>query len=211
MPFDHDQVIVRRSVHRDGLIAAVETARVVNDDDRGLLTWTAAGSEVMHRTTLTGESIRKMSLRERDITASMLSPRTWRDHHVLILTPPAEAYSIWWFFDIEGTFEGWYVNLEAPGRRWSGGLDIMDHALDMWVEPDLSWEWKDEDELAERIDHPSYWTAAEADAIRAAGERLIPVIEAGSYPFDGTLIDFRPDPQWEPSTLPPYWDLPGSA
>ncbi|HEY1486583.1 MAG TPA: DUF402 domain-containing protein, partial [Micromonosporaceae bacterium] len=68
--------------------------------------------------------------------------------------------------------------------------------------------WKDEDELAERIDHPSYWTRAEADVIRAAGERLIPTIEAGAYPFDGHLTDFRPTPSWPPTTLPPSWDKP---
>ncbi len=206
MFFDHDQTILRRDVHRDGRIGAVETARVVRDDDRGLLTWTACGSECMFRTTLGGQSIRKMSVHERDRTPTMLMPRTWDGTNVLILTEPDRDHSVWWFFDLSGVFEGWYVNLESPGRRWAGGMDITDHALDIWVEPDLTWSWKDEDELAERIDHPSYWTSAEAAAIRAAGERLIPTIESGRYPFDGQLIDFHPDPAWKPTVLPPNWD-----
>jgi hypothetical protein len=209
MFFEAGQVIVRRTVHRDGRIAAVETARVVSDDARGLLTWTAAGSHVMHRTTITGESIRKMRLRQRDSIPTMLSPTTWHGGSVLILTPPDGTHSVYWFFDLAGGFTGWYVNLESPARRWFGGIDTADHALDIWVEPDRSWSWKDEDELAERVGHPSYWTAQEADAIRAAGERLIPIIEAGTHPFDGTLIDFRPDPLWDPTTLTAHWDYAG--
>jgi hypothetical protein len=32
--------------------------------------------------------------------------------------------------------------------------------------------------------------------IRFEGERLIKVIEAGDFPFDGTHTGFRPDPAW---------------
>ncbi|HEX6869563.1 MAG TPA: DUF402 domain-containing protein, partial [Micromonosporaceae bacterium] len=75
-----------------------------------------------------------------------------------------------------------------------------------------SWRWKDEDEFAERTGHPDFWTSEEASRIRAEGERLIALVESEAYPFDGTLVDFRPDSGWEPTNLPPYWDLPaGSA
>ena len=206
MFFAPGRTIVRRDVRRDGCISAVETARVVRDDADALLTWTSQGSECMFRATLTGESIRKMSIAERDRTPAMLWPRTWQNTNVLMRTPPDTDHSVWWFFALDGTFQGWYVNLESPGRRWSLGMDITDHELDIWVEPDLTWSWKDEDELAERIGHPSYWTPDEAVRIREAGERLIPAIEAGWFPFDGQLTDFRPDPAWTPTTLPPYWD-----
>lgn len=206
MHFETGSTIVRRNVHRDGVFGAVETARVVSDDDAGLLTWLAAGSTVMHRTTLTGESIRKMALQERDVTPTMLTPQTWHTNNVLILTRPDDTHSIWWFFDADLTFLGWYVNLESPVHRWYGGADITDHALDIWVEPDRTWYWKDEDELAERIGHPAYWTAEEAEAIRAAGEKIVPLIEAGAYPFDGTFVDFQPDPSWAPTKLTPSWE-----
>ncbi|MGY0233155.1 DUF402 domain-containing protein [Longispora urticae] len=207
MTFETGQTILRRDVHRDGRIAWVQTARVVSDDDRGVLTWTAAGSETMVRTTLGGGLIRRMTLAERSAVPTMLSPRPWRDTGVLILTPPGVAHSIWWFFDLAGTFTGWYVNLEAPSVRRSGGLDSTDFALDICVEPDRSWAWKDEDEFAERTGHRAYWTAAEAPGIRAEGERLVALVEAGGYPFDGSLVDFRPDPSWKPSVLPPDWDV----
>jgi len=205
MFFAPNQTIVRRDIHRDGVIGSAETARVVRDDAEALLTWTGDGSECMFRTTLTGESIRKLTVAERDRTPSMLRPRPWERTGVLMRTEPDTDHSVWWFF--EGTeFLGWYVNLESAGRRWSGGMDIQDHALDIWVEPDLTWSWKDEDELADRIGHPAYWTEQEAVRIRETGERLIPAIEAGRYPFDGYLTDFRPEPDWKPTTLPPGWD-----
>ncbi len=207
MRFAAGETIVRRNVHRNGRIGAVETARVVSDDDRGVLTWTSIGSQVMRRTTLTGEPTRKMPLGERSSIPTMLSPSLWRDTEVLALTPPDVAHSVWWFFDSTG-FLGWYVNLEAPAQRWFGGLDTTDQALDVWVEPDRSWVWKDEDEFAERIGLPDYWSEAEADGIRAEGHRLIALAARGAYPFDGWLTDFQPDPRWPPTTLPPYWDQP---
>ena len=199
--------IVRRDV-RHGWIGAVETARVVSDDDDGLLTWTAVGSEVMHRTTLAGAPIRKMALAEREATPTMLSPAQWRETSILVLTVPGQSHSTWWFFGADGGFLGWYVNLEAPGRRWAGGMDITDHALDIWVEPDRTWAWKDEDELAERTGHPRYWTVEEGEAIRAAGRGVVPAIEAGRFPFDGSLTSFKPDPRWKPTKLPADWDHP---
>jgi Protein of unknown function (DUF402) len=209
--FEPGQTIVRRSVYDSGKIFAVESARVVSDDESGVLAWTAAGSDAAVRTTLTGESVRKMPLAQRLAIPTMLSPTIWRSSNVLTLTRNGTAHAVWWFFDADLTFAGWYVNLEAPPKRWYGGLDTRDQALDIWVEPDRTWNWKDEDEFAERIGVVDFWTEAQAAQIRAEGERVIPLIEAGLYPFDGVHTDFRPDPAWEPSRFGPAWDLPQPA
>ncbi|HEX2774384.1 MAG TPA: DUF402 domain-containing protein, partial [Micromonosporaceae bacterium] len=82
------------------------------------------------------------------------------------------------------------------------------HALDVWVEPDRTWRWKDEDEFAEKTGHPLYWTAEEAAAIRARGEALAARAEARQFPFDGTWCDFRPDPAWPVPQRPAGWDRP---
>ncbi len=206
MTFEVGQTIVRRNVHVNGRIAVAEAARVISDDARGVLTWTAPGSMLMHRTLLDGTPTRKLTLAQKLSQPTMLSPTTWRGGGVLILTPPAQPHSVWWFFDPAGTFLGWYINLERPATRWPGGLDALDQALDICVEPDRSWIWKDEDEFAERIGHPLYWTADEAELIRAEGLRMTKLVEAGEFPFDGSYADFRPDPSWEPSTLPWHWD-----
>jgi hypothetical protein len=83
------------------------------------------------------------------------------------------------------------------------------HAFVNDVSPDRTWRWKDEDEHLERVGHPAYWTAAEAEQIRAEGERVAADIEAGAFPFDGAWLDFRPDPARPTRTLPPTgWDRP---
>jgi predicted RNA-binding protein associated with RNAse of E/G family len=196
------QTAVRRCHLRDGRLVAVEAGRVIADDEGGLMLWVASGSTVVRRTTIDGISVRKMSM------PTILRARGWEGGGVLILTPPRAAHSIWWFFDEDGQFRRWYINLEAPAVRWSGGVDLEDHALDIWISRDRSWQWKDEDELAERTGHPSYWDASEVPAIWAEGKRVIALAEAGVYPFDGTWVDFTPDPDWTPTTLPSDWDLP---
>lgn len=206
--FTPGQSIVRRNVWDNGRISAVESARVVSDDERGLLTWTASGSDAAFRTTLTGESVRKMPLKQRLSLPTMLTPSQWGETSILALTQAGEAHSVWWFFAVDLAFTGWYVNLEAPAKRWYGGIDIRDHALDIWVNPDRTWRWKDEDEFAERTGVVNFWTEEEAAQIRAEGERVIAMIEAGHYPFDGVHTGFRPDPAWEPSRFGPEWDLP---
>jgi hypothetical protein len=64
----------------------------------------------------------------------------------------------------------------------------------------------DEDEFAERTGHALYWTDDEAARITAEGERLIETAEAGRGLFEGRWCDFQPDPGWEPSQLPWWWD-----
>jgi hypothetical protein len=71
---------------------------------------------------------------------------------------------------------------------------------------DRSWRWKDEDEFADRTGHPLSSDAGQAARIRAEGERLIEAVVAGTCPFDGRWSDFRPDPAWQPSQLPWWWD-----
>lgn len=163
---------------------------------------------LVRRGTFDGASIRKMPVVERNKIPTMLIPSVWHGGGVLILTPPDCAHSVWWFFDGSHRFEGWYVNLERPLGRWHGGIDLQDQALDIWVEPDRTWEWKDEDELQERIGHSLYWSEEEVPEIRAEGHRVIAKIEAGVFPFDGTWLDFVPDPHWTPSTMPTNWDIP---
>jgi hypothetical protein len=127
--------------------------------------------------------------------------------------PRDEPYSLWLCFGLDRAFRGWYANLEVPVVVWrdarAAGMDTVDWDLDVWVPPDRSWRWKDEEEFVERLAYgPSYWVDDEA-TVRAAGERVVKLVEAGEFPFDGTWCDFRPEPSWPvPADLPPGWDRP---
>ena len=70
---------------------------------------------------------------------------------MLELTPPNRRHSIRLFWDEHGGFEGWYVNLQEPVRRRPGGYDTMDWQLDLWVTPDGTPAWKDEDDVGTAI------------------------------------------------------------
>jgi len=212
--FEPGQLVLHRNV-RNGRIGWVRPARVVLDDDRGLLVWISRFTPVVNEVSADGRGMRTMPFTEWVGAGTSLKHGTWNGPGVLKFLPPDSAHSVWWFRDDDDRFLCWYVNLEEPGVRWSdgevAGVDIVDQDLDILVAPDRSWQWKDEGEFVERLAIPEhYWVADEA-AVRAEGDRVVKVIEAGDFPFDGTWCDYRPPPEWtSPPPLPSGWDRPSA-
>lgn len=123
-----------------------------------------------------------------------------------MLQQPEEAHAIWLFWDAtDWSFIGYYINLQTPLVRTSVGFDTADLLLDIQVAPDLSWHWKDEDEFEAALDH-GILTDGTATMARDAASRAIADLEAQRWPFDGSLLDWRPDPTWPNSAIPPHWD-----
>ena len=198
-----------------GRVVNVRPCRVVSDDERGLLLWLARGSVVATEVAEDGRELRDMPFTEWAGLRHRLVESSWRGPGILKFLPPGVPHSVWFFFDDAGRFASWYVNLEEPGVRWDdgpiGGVDTVDQDLDIVVEPDRSWAWKDEDEFAERLALPDHYWVRDEDAVWAEGRRVIKVIEAGEFPFDGTWTTFTPDPSWPtPRVLPPGWDRPAA-
>lgn len=219
--FAPGRLIVHRNV-RHGRIGWVRTARVVHDDDRGLLLWLPEGAPTANEVAADGREMRGMPFTEWLGLDRRLATGSWQGPGVLKLLPAERpgaatfaAHSVWWFRDRAGRFANWYVNLEDPGVRWDdgalAGVDIIDQDLDVVVEPDRSWWWKDEGEFAERLAFPDdYWVTSE-EAVRAEGRRVIDQVEAGVFPFDGTWVDFVPDSGLSvPASLPAGWDRPAA-
>lgn len=210
--FEPGRLILHRNVRR-GRFGWVRPAWVVTDDERGLLLWIARGSPVVTEVADNGRGLRGMPFAEWVTRSHRPRHGTWQGPPVLKFLPTGAAHSVWWFRDERDRFVNWYVNLEEPAVRWDdgdvAGVDIVDQDLDVVVYPDLSWAWKDEDEFIERLAFPEhYWVTDEA-AVRAEGERVIKLAEAGEFPFDGTWCDFTPDPRWTaPDALPAGWDRP---
>jgi hypothetical protein len=124
----------------------------------------------------------------------------------LMIWERGAAHSVYVQWGREGEFLGWYVNLEEPWRETRLGLDTTDYLLDVWVDPDRSWRWKDEDHLAEAVEI-GLFTPEKAEAIRAEGERAMERIEAWGPPFDEGWESWRPDPSWLPPHLPNDWEI----
>jgi hypothetical protein len=116
----------------------------------------------------------------------------------------AHAIHLWWL-PPDWRFGGWYINLQEPIRPTRLGFDFMDHLLDVVIEPDLSWRWKDEEELAEAV-RLGLLTPQGADAIRAEGERVIAQLEARQSPFCDGWEHWQPNPAWPIPELPGGWD-----
>jgi Protein of unknown function (DUF402) len=210
--FEPGRMIVRRQFHRGQLIGRVWVGRVVADDERGLCLWIADGAAFQDVGAADGRSFREVPFAQWPGTAKRLHLLRWSTS-MLMVHPPGADYSLWLFFDGDGRFRNWYVNLERPVVRWDdgalAGLDTLDYDLDIVVAPDRSWRWKDEDEFAHHLAHPEVYWCEDERAVRAEGERLVGLIEAGRFPFDGSWCDFAPDPGWPvPGEVPAGWDRP---
>jgi uncharacterized protein len=130
-----------------------------------------------------------------------LHDHVWQWRGVLRLARLHDAHSLdlYWSADA-GTFEGWYVNLQQPLVEDDLGFRTRDNVLDLWVESNGRWSWKDEDELAEAVER-GLLTPAEAEAARAEGERVL-----AEWPFPTGWEEWRPDPSWPIPELPKEWD-----
>lgn len=128
-----------------------------------------------------------------------------RPHGILRVKEPAEEWSLLHFWHEDGSFAGWYVNLEGPFLPTPIGWDYEDHLLDLWLEAEGKWEWLDEDELARAVEL-GLRSEEEARAARAAGERALARLLAAEPPDRTGLEAWRPDPAWALPALPPNWD-----
>jgi Protein of unknown function (DUF402) len=212
MRFSPGQVVLRRHFQRDHLLSRVWVGHVAADDHNGLWLWIATGSPFRDVGAADGRTFREVPFREWPRTWKLLRDLRWQGD-ALMLHPPDAEYSVWFFFAPDGTFRSWYVNLEKPSVRWDdgavAGVDTVDYDLDLLVQPDRSWRWKDEDEFAAFLEHPDVYWVDDPDAVRESGERVVKLIEAGEFPFDGTGCAFQPHPQWTiPDALPAGWDRP---
>lgn len=212
--FEPGRLILHRNVRLDR-IGWVRPARVVSDDERGLLVWIAPHTPVAHEVADDGRGMRSMPFAEWITRTYRLEILTWAGPGLLKFLPALGNYSVWWFRDAADGWANWYVNLEEPGIRWDdgevAGVDIVDQDLDIVVARDRTWRWKDNGEFVERLGFPAHYWVADEVAVRAEGERVVELIEAGKFPFDGTWCDFEPPPDWvAPTRLPSGWDRPSA-
>lgn len=131
--------------------------------------------------------------------------RPWMGYGLLMLVPLAGAHSIWLFWDDDGVFRNWYVNLERRHDWHARGCDTRDDLLDVVCDAPGRWRWKDEDELGIAV-AVGVITREDAAGIRAEGERVVAAIERWASPFADGWERWRPDPGWPAPELPPDWD-----
>jgi hypothetical protein len=127
------------------------------------------------------------------------------DVSTLWLMRAGDWHAQWVSWLEDGSHWGWYVNLQEPFRRTARGFETMDLVLDVLIDPDRSWRWKDEDEL-ETFVEMGVLDEALADRARAEGLRVAGRAERNEPPFDEPWPDWRPDPGWATPELSAGWE-----
>jgi hypothetical protein len=68
----------------------------------------------------------------------------WSRWNALFLIQPEAWHATWVWWTPEWEFLGWYVNMQESLVRRLEGFDHRDLQLDIVVQPDRTWRWKDE-------------------------------------------------------------------
>ncbi|GAA2127922.1 cytidylyl-2-hydroxypropylphosphonate hydrolase [Streptomyces synnematoformans] len=186
-------------------VAVCRPVTVVRDDTETLAVWVAPDTECVRPVLADGTELHREPLVTRYTKPHRPHRTRWFGAGVLKLARPGEPWSVWLFWENDWNFKCFYVNLEAPRVRWSGGVDSEDHYLDLVVHADRSWEWRDEDEFA-AAQRAGLMSAPRAAAVREAGRRAVDAVQAWGPPFSGGWERWRPDPKWTVPLLPADWD-----
>lgn len=181
-------------VYDDGSPMADFPMRVVEDASDRLVAWLSPGSEIRYWATEDGRDPRTLPLDRRFRSKLTTARRTWEGPGVLRVIFADTIYQVIHFWTPQGKFAGWYVNFEAPSRRQGSQILTFDWQLDLWITPDGSSQWKDEDEAAAAID-AGMLTSEKLAASFAAGEEILNDFQA----FLARVGDWR---EW---SVPPDW------
>jgi hypothetical protein len=205
--FSTGETIVLQEIWRDRVWAA-RPMTVVRDDGDLVILWFPLGTCWKAPTTPPTRP-RETNRGERLSTCAALGDWVFRDLEwdvsTLWLMREGDWHALWVSWHNGGEPLGWYVNLQEPFRRTRRGFETMDLALDLVIELDRTWRWKDEDELEHFVTRGLF---AEDVAERIHEEALVVAqhAEANHPPFDEPWHDWRPDPAWAIPELPDRWD-----
>ena len=120
----------------------------------------------------------------------------WRWNGVVSEVVSGRWFSVARMYNQDGALDCWYVNFERPPTWRASGWDTMDLAVDLVVEPDGAWRWKDEDEYA-HVRRLGVVSDADHAAVQAAREQALAAVQAREGLFgENAAKRWRPDPAW---------------
>jgi predicted RNA-binding protein associated with RNAse of E/G family len=119
----------------------------------------------------------------------------WSRWNALFLIEPGAWHATWVWWTPDWQFLGWYVNLQEPLVRTPDGFDHRDLQLDIVVQPDRTWRWKDEADLARCVE-VGVISPETAARTRTEASSVVSRIQSGAHPFTVEAAQLRPDPAW---------------
>jgi hypothetical protein len=185
--FDRSASILYRGIDECGEVIDVKPVTIVEDTDERAIFWLPIGTPTMKPELLhpTSEGPRRWDQGWR------LVPSVWRRSEVLIIIQKNQLRATWVRWSKDREFEGWDVNIQSPLHRTNLGFDIQDYQLDIVVEPNRQWRWKDENELALAVELGRL-TIDQAKAVRSEGESAVADIEGNVTPFCDEWVHWQP-------------------
>lgn len=130
----------------------------------------------------------------------------WSRKRLLMVLHPGEIYATYVLWDgASDAFLGYYLNFQTPFQRSAIGFNTLDLELDIVIQPDFSWAYKDEALYNEGL-REGFIAQQHASAIEDVKSEITAIINEKRYPLDGTWEHWRPDPDWTPSRLPEGWE-----
>jgi hypothetical protein len=177
--------------------------RVVEDSGSRIVVWLAPRTPVMYYAAPDGGDARDLPLEERFRRPFSSVRRDWHGSGVLRVIPLRETYQVVHFWDDAGDFVGWYVNLESPKTVAARKIDAVDWQLDLWIDPDGTPSWKDEDEAAAAVT-AGYLRPEELAVAQATGRAIVERFDAWLADL-GDWRTWRPPATWDPPPLPDDW------
>jgi Protein of unknown function (DUF402) len=185
--------LLLRHLAKDRVVMAMPSL-VVERSAEHLVTWIEPGTRIAY-------PLGRADGRLRPFDEWEVELRAWKGPGRLELTPLGRRHSIRLFHGNDGSFFGWYVNLQAPLAESPLGFDTTDWQLDLWIPEGGEAEWKDEDDL-ERALELGIMTEEEGRLAREEGQRVL-----DEWPFPTGWEDWRPDPTSPTPALPDGWDV----
>jgi Protein of unknown function (DUF402) len=208
MKHEAGKTVVLQEVWRDRVWAA-RPMRVVEDDGDRVALWFPRGTWWKAPTDGSGRSW-DGDRGERLAECAARGEWSFRDLEwdvdTLSLMREGDWHALWVSWLPGGEHWGWYVNLQRPFRRTELGFETMDLALDVLVDPDRSWRWKDEDELETFVEH-GVFDRSLAERIRTEALEVVERARNDEPPFSDPWPEWRPDPSWDLPELPEGWDV----
>lgn len=175
----------------------IETARVIRDDERGLVCWIPPGAARLEPVPADGRRAREIPLDERFRVPWIIRESSWSGQGIVRVAPAGKPWSVWFFRQADGSPAGAYVNLELPHLRTDGQLFSRDLVLDLWVDAEHAGSediWlKDADELCASV-AVGRFTPRQAEAVRILADHAArEFITGGRWPLDEGWQRWNPD------------------
>jgi predicted RNA-binding protein associated with RNAse of E/G family len=199
------ETIVWRGIYRKRVWHA-QTVIVVKDTAEEIVVALLPGTECMVPEGYSDgkqSSTRRWAFKEKQWELERLR---WHTNRLLFLLAPEKYYSTILFWDDQSDkFLFYYLNFQLPFQRSQMGIDTLDLELDLIIHPDFSYEWKDMDDYEKGIETEIIlpeWMRG----IETAKREILDRLEERQYPYDGSWLDWKPEPAWAPPGLPKGWD-----